>query len=284
MQLGIRLHDIHTKLGPEFQTMEKRAQTAREEGFTCVHLAYSKVIKGYTFDDCALTEGLAKYTRRVFEGQGLDVAVLGCYLNLAHPDPEKLREIQSRYYGHLRVASLLGAGVVGTETGAPNAQYKMDANTHSEEALETFIRGLAPVVERAEKCGVMMAIEPVWKHIVYSPDRAVKVLEAIQSPNLRIIFDPVNLLYPGNLDERDKVIGEAMEKLCDRIAVVHLKDCVPDGDDLKSIAAGTGVMDYREILKFMKARKPYIHATLENTTDENAVSSRMYLQEIYDGL
>ena len=284
MQLGIRLHDIHTKLGPEFQTMEKRAQTAREEGFTCVHLAYSKVIKGYTFDDCALTEGLAKYTRRVFEGQGLDVAVLGCYLNLAHPDPEKLREIQSRYYGHLRVASLLGAGVVGTETGAPNAQYKMDANTHSEEALETFIRGLAPVVERAEKCGVTMAIEPVWKHIVYNPDRAVKVLEAIQSPNLRIIFDPVNLLYPGNLDERDKVIGEAMEKLCDRIAVVHLKDCVPDGDDLKSIAAGTGVMDYREILKFMKARKPYIHATMENTTDENAVSSRMYLQEIYDGL
>ena len=284
MQLGIRLHDIHAKLGPEFQTMEKRAQTAREEGFTCVHLAYSKVIKGYTFDDCALTEGLAKYTRRVFEGQGLDVAVLGCYLNLAHPDPDKLKEIQSRYYGHLRVASLLGAGVVGTETGAPNAQYKMDANTHSEEALETFIRGLAPVVERAEKCGVTMAIEPVWKHIVYSPDRAVKVLEAIQSPNLRIIFDPVNLLYPGNLDERDKVIGEAMEKLCDRIAVVHLKDCVPDGDDLKSIAAGTGVMNYREILKFMKARKPYIHATLENTTDENAVSSRMYLQEIYDGL
>ena len=284
MQLGIRLHDIHAKLGPEFQTMEKRAQTAREEGFTCVHLAYSKVIKGYTFDDCALTEGLAKYTRRVFEGQGLDVAVLGCYLNLAHPDPDKLKEIQSRYYGHLRVASLLGACVVGTETGAPNAQYKMDANTHSEEALETFIRGLAPVVERAEKCGVTMAIEPVWKHIVYSPDRAVKVLEAIQSPNLRIIFDPVNLLYPGNLDERDKVIGEAMEKLCDRIAVVHLKDCVPDGDDLKSIAAGTGVMNYREILKFMKARKPYIHATLENTTDENAVSARTHIQEIYDSL
>ena len=284
MQLGIRLHDIHTKLGPEFQTMEKRAQTAREEGFTCVHLAYSKVIKGYTFDDCALTEGLAKYTRRVFEGQGLDVAVLGCYLNLAHPDPDKLKEIQSRYYGHLRVASLLGAGVVGTETGAPNAQYKMDANTHSEEALDTFIRGLAPVVERAEKCGVTMAIEPVWKHIVYSPDRAVKVLEAIQSPNLRIIFDPVNLLYPGNLDERGKVIGEAMEKLCDRIAVVHLKDCVPDGDDLKSIAAGTGVMDYKEILKFIKARKPYIHTTLENTVDENAVSSRVFLQELYDSI
>ena len=112
----------------------------------------------------------------------------------------------------------------------------------------------------------------------------MQVLDAIQSPNLRIIFDPVNLLYPGNLDDRGKVIGEAIEKLGDRIAVVHLKDCVPDGDDLKSIAAGTGVMDYREILRFMKTRKPYIQATLENTTDENAVSSREYLQELYDSL
>ena len=88
----------------------------------------------------------------------------------------------------------------------------------------------------------------------------------------------------GNLDDRDKVIGEAMEKLCDRIAVVHLKDCAPDGDDLKSIAAGTGVMDYREILKFIKARKPYIHTTLENTVDENAVRSRVFLQELYDSI
>ena len=65
---------------------------------------------------------------------------------------------------------------------------------------------------------------------------------------------------------------------------MHLKDCVLNGDDLKSIAAGTGVMDYKEILKFMKARKPYIHTTLENTTDENAVSSRVFLQELYDSI
>ncbi len=282
MQIGIRLHDVNGGLGPETQTLEARAAKAREEGFSCVHLAYGKVIKGVTFDYGALTEGLAVYTKRVFAQQHLDVAVLGCYLNLAHPDPQELQKIQSRYYGHLRVASLLGCSVVGTETGAPNPQYKMDANTHSQEALETFIRGLAPVVEQAEHWGVSMAIEPVWKHIVYSPDRALAVLKAIASPNLRIILDPVNLLYPGNLEERDKVIGEAIEKLGDYVAVVHLKDCVPAGDDLKSIAAGTGVMDYTEILRWMKARKPFVQATLENTTNDNAVSSRTFLQQLYE--
>lgn len=284
MQLGIRLHDVNASLSEEYQTLEKRAEKAREEGFSCVHLAYSKVIKGYTFDNCALTEGLARYTRRVFEKENLDVAVLGCYLNLAHPDAGKLKEIQSRYYGNIRVASLLGASVVGTETGAPNAAYKTDANTHSKEALETFIKGLAPVVECAEKYGVSMAIEPVWKHIVYSPERARIVLDAIGSRNLRIIFDPVNLLCIENMDEREEIFGRTIELLGDDIAVVHLKDFVPEGDDLKSIAAGTGRMNYRQILRFMKERKPYIQATLENTVNENAVQSRLYLQNLYNEL
>lgn len=284
MQIGIRLHDVNAALSPAEQTLEARAAKAREEGFTCVHLALSKVMKGTTFDECALTEGLAMHVRRVFERSGLDVAVLGCYLNLAHPDPDKLRDIQSRYYGHLRVAALMGAGVVGTETGAPNPEYKTDANTHTRQALDAFIRGLAPVVERAECWGVSVAIEPVWKHIVYDADRALEVLSAIQSPNLRIILNPVNLLYAGNADGREGVIGEAMDKLADHIAVVHLKDFVREGEELRAVAAGTGEMDYTDILRFLKARKPYIQATLENTSNDNAVQAREFLQRLYDGL
>ena len=284
LQIGIRLHDVNAGLAPELQTMEARAAKAREEGFTCVHLALSKVIRGAAFDDCALTEGLAAHTRRVFAKNDLDVAVLGCYLNLAHPDPDKLRDIQSRYYGHLRAAALMGAGVVGTETGAPNPEYKMDAGTHTGEALEAFIRGLAPVVERAEHWGVSVAIEPVWKHIVYDADRAVQVLQAIQSPNLRIILDPVNLLYAGNTDSRERVIGDAIDKLADHVAVVHLKDYVREGDGLRAVAAGTGEMDYAQVLGFLKARKPYVQATLENTTNDNAAAAREFLQRVYAAL
>ena len=281
MQIGIRLHDVNAALGEAEQTMETRAAKAREEGFSCVHLAFSKVIKGVTFDESALTEGLALHTRRVFAQNGLDVAVLGCYLNLAHPDPDMLRDIQSRYCGHLRVAALMGAGVVGTETGAPNPEYRMDANTHGKEALETFIRNLAPVVACAEHWGVAVAIEPVWKHIVYNADRAVEVLRAIGSPNLRIILDPVNLLYPGNVDQRDRVVADAIDKLGEHTAVVHLKDFVRQGDELRAVAAGTGQMDYAPILRFLKARKPFLQATLENTHNHNAVQAREFLERLY---
>ena len=281
IQLGIRLHDVNTAASLEEKTMEARAEKAKQEGFSCVHLAYQKVISGVSFDAAALNEGLACYTKRVFQEQKLDIAVLGCYLNLAHPDPAELQKIKSKYFGHLRVAALAGCSVVGTETGAPNAQYKLDANTHSREALDTFIRNLAEVVERAEHWGVSMAIEPVWNHIVYNADRAVEVLKAIQSPNLRIILDPVNLLCMENADNREAIFQDAFEKLCDHIAVVHLKDFVRRDGKLVSVAAGTGEMNYENILRFVKARKPFIQATLENTTNDNAVQSRELIERVY---
>ncbi len=281
LQIGIRLHDVNSGLSDELQTVEARAEKAREEGFCCVHLAPQKVMKGLNYDPSAMTEGLGAYFKRVFGKYDLDIAVLGCYLNLAYPDEKKLREIKEKYYGNMRVASLCGASMVGTETGSPNAEYKLDRNTHTEAALKVFTLNLEDVVRAAEDYGVTVAIEPVWNHIVYNPDRALKVLRSIGSHNLRIIFDPVNLLCMENADDRENVFAEAMDKLGDHIAMVHIKDFVRRDGNLVSVAAGTGEMDYTNILRFLKARKPYIQVSLENTCNDNAVASKELIERIY---
>lgn len=276
MQLGIRLHDI--KKAP----LEERLAIAKEQGFRCGHLALSKVISEYSVEDSALTPGFALYLKRIFAQNQLDVAVLGCYLNLANPNEESLRKITHRYMAHIRFASLLGVGVVGTETGAPNEAYQFEEACRSEEALQTFIQNVRPVVEYAEKMGVIFAIEPVAKHIVWNPKRAREVLDTIDSPNLQIIFDPVNLLDIHNYQDRDAIIAEAIELLGDDIAMVHIKDFIVKDGELVSVAAGTGEMDYTQIIRFIKTKKPYIHVTLENTVPENAVESRKYIQKLWD--
>jgi hypothetical protein len=40
-------------------------------------------------------------------------------------------------------------------------------------------------------------------------------------------------------------------------------------------------MDYSKIMSFIKSRKPYMIATLENTSNDNAASSREYIEEAY---
>ena len=278
MQLGIRLHD--TKELP----FEERIADVHSLGFACGHLALSKVIREFPTTDEALTPGLAMYIKNVFARNQVDIAVLGCYLNLATPNPEQLKKITNRYMAHIRFASWLGCGVVGTETGAPNETYSFVPQCHGEEALQTFITNLRPIVKYAEQMGVVMAIEPVWKHIVCTPGRARRVLDEIASPNLQIILDPVNLLDFCNYQDQEAIVKEAIEVLGPDVAMVHLKDCMPVDGKLEAMGCGQGMMKYEAVLKFIKERKPYIHVTLENTKPENNQQVKAHILELYQNV
>ncbi|MEY8355105.1 sugar phosphate isomerase/epimerase family protein [Lachnospiraceae bacterium 54-53] len=274
MQIGIRLHDAAPG------TMEERIKFVHDQGFTCVHLALAKTVKEHSVENSALTPGYAAYLRKKFAENDVDIAVLGCYLNLAHPDPEEIKKIQERYFAHLRFASVLGCSVVGTETGAPNAEYRYEPACHTEAALQTFIKNFRPVVECAEKFGVIMAIEPVWSHIVCDSRRALQVLKEINSPNLRIILDPVNLLSVENSGHYEQVIAEAIEDLGPYTDVLHMKDFVIRDGRVVSGAPGTGVMKYDVIMDFVKKEKPFIQATIEDSTPDNAEQSREFLESL----
>ncbi len=286
MRIGIRAHDVFLRNedgSPKKLSLEDLMPRIEEQGFCCTHIALGKSIEGFKPEPQNLTPGLALYLKRLCEEHHLDVAVLGNYQNLCHPDPETYQKILKRYIAHLRFASLLGCAVVGTETGAVNAEYKFEEANHSEEALQLFIERLTPVVRAAENFGVIMAIEPVWKHIVYNPQRARRVLDAIQSPNLQIILDPVNLLDYSNYEQQDEIIDEAFDLLKEDIAIVHLKDfqVQEETKSLVSVAAGTGGLHYERLVSLIKQHKPYVHCTLENTVPENAVSTREFLEKLY---
>ena len=278
IQLGLRLHDA------EKLPVEKLLPLVRQKGFTCSHLALSKLFKDLPCTTAALTPGYANYLRRVFNQNGIDIAVIGNYLNLLHPDEEYLRDAAEKYYAHIRFASLLGCGMVGTETGAPNREYTFCPECRKDETLSLFINRLKPIVRCAEEFGVIFAIEPVARHSVYDPKSCRRVLDEIGSHNLQVLFDPVNMLDLDNVDHRDELFQEAIELLGKDIAMVHLKDFVRvnEGYGLKSVGAGTGEMDYSAIMKYLKKEKPFIYATLENTTPENAAACRQAMQDVYD--
>ena len=276
MQLGIRLHDV------EALPLRERLNVVKNQGFSCAHVALSKVISDFPVENQALTPGLAMYLKRLFYDEGIDFAVLGCYLNLANPEPDQIKRITDTYIAHLRFASVLGCGVVGTESGCPNVEYKYETACRSEEAYQTLIENLRPVMTVAEKFGVLFAIEPVRSHIIYDAKRARRLLDEMASPNLQIILDPVNLLGIDNYEKQTEVLQEAIELLGEETAVVHIKDYNIQGDKLISCAAGLGVFDYEPLIRFIKQKKPYIHCTLEDTMPENAVAAGRFIRAIWD--
>ena len=241
MQLGLRLHDAK-KL-----PMEELLPLVRSQGYTCAHLALRKLLPDVPCTASALTPGYASYLKHVFAQNGIDIAVLGNYLNLMHPEEGYIREAMELYLAHIRFASLLGCGMVGTETGAPNAAYRFCPECREEKTLSLFIKRLTPIVRYAEQFGVIFAIEIVARHSVYDAKTCRRVLDEIGSPNLQVLFDPVNMLDLDNVDRREEVFAEAIELLGKDVAMVHLKDFIftpGEGWGLKSVGAGTGEMDY----------------------------------------
>ena len=268
MKIGIRLHD--TIPG----TLEQRLAFVKGQGFDCVHLALSKVLPDFAMQDAPERLARPEFAAEIrgsLERTEQTCAVLGCYLNLTHPDPEEREKTRAIYAAHLSFARRIGAWMVGTETPVhPRSPLAGNASA-GEEAFLFMVDLLRPLVRAAEEQDVVLAVEPVYTHIISTPERAERMLDALKSDHLRIILDAVNLLGEGNLDRRDAVLREAMRRLGDRVALLHMKDYLRE-KGLPAVACGEGEMDYRELMAF--ARERDLSMTLENTVPDNAEKAR----------
>ena len=273
MNIGIRLHD--TAPG----TLGERLAFARAQGFSCVHMALSKVLDDFAMEEAPekLTEDYALRVRKAFDASGMECAVLGCYLNLADPNPERRAQTQEIYKAHLRFAAKIGARVVGTETYANPESVFSEPAPQSEEAFQLLMDSLKPVVRCAEECGAVLAVEPVWCHIISTPERAARMLEELPSENLQIILDAVNLIAPEKADRAENIIRNAISLLGSRVRILHMKDYVmTPGGEMDACACGLGSMKYEQLLSFAADRD--LPMTLENTVPENAEEARLYLE------
>lgn len=287
MEIGLRLHDAAGT------GLEEKMRNAREQGFTCCHIAMSKVVPGFKMADAPalLTKELAAEVRALLRKYDMTCVLLGCYLNLCSPDEEAHARTLEIYKAHLRFGRMIGARLVGTETGAPNVTYTSCPECWTEEALALFMDRVTPVVRYAEEVGQVFAIEPVCRHIVSTPERCQRVMEHFDSPMLRVILDGVNLLGWHNVHQAEDVVADAVRRLGPWAELLHMKDYIPDGpacqqarneianvlmfDGLLSIACGLGQMNYKPLLALAKAR--HLPMTLENTNPANAEAARLHL-------
>ncbi|MGH2332459.1 sugar phosphate isomerase/epimerase family protein [Thermoanaerobacter mathranii] len=276
MRIGIRAHDLGN-LG-----VEKLAQKAAQLGLTAVQLALTKSFPELNLQVGSLTPGLARYIGNFFQQYNVQIAVLGCYVNIIHPDLNKRRELLEFFKEHVRYARDFGSSIVGTETGNVHTKMGYTIDNFKEEAFIEVVKSVRELVEEGEKFGVIVGIEPGVNHPVYSSKMMKRLLDEIPSNNLQVIFDPANLLTAENYIHQNEIFQEAIELFGDRIVVVHAKDFVIENGRLVFVPVGKGFLNYHVLFQLLKYKKPYINILIENTKEPFIKESIEYLKNIYE--
>jgi len=246
----------------------------------CTQLALGKAIAGLTLKPGVLNPGLAFEIGKAFQKQGVQIAVLGCYVNPIHPNPTTRKSLLELFKDHLRYARDFGNGLVALETGSVNADYSPHRENHGENAFQDSLTSIAELVAEAEKFGVIVGIEAVASHVVSTPQKMRRMLDAVASNNLQVVFDPVNLLSLDNHQEQERVIGESFELFGDRIAIIHAKDFVIEDGQFEFARAGFGKLRHDLVMKFAVEQKPGISIVLEDTNDRTVEESRQFLRQV----
>lgn len=112
---------------------------------------------------------------------------------------------------------------------------------------EEVVRRIRQMVRAAEDVGITLALENEQGLFGDCPERCREILDIVDSPFLRVTFDPANYVQVGV-----RPFGRAFPILKDDIAYVHIKDArLTDGT---VTPAGDGDGEIREILVALKDR------------------------------
>ena len=260
--------------------VKELARKISDKGFDNVQLSLSDAISDIDTDLGRLSPGMANYIGEVFYKQGIQIAVLECFVNPVLPDESIRRRQLDIVKDRIRLARDFGCSVVSTETGSLNADFSYNKENRSERTFQILLQSLDEIVNEAEKYGVMVCIEECSSFVAHNPEKIKRILDEIDSGNLQVLFDPVDLLIDCYKDH-EQDIQQSFELFGDRIMAVHAKDFTVENNCFKMVQAGKGMLDYSLLFNLLKERKPYINIIMEETSMETIDEGIRFLKDAY---
>lgn len=269
---GVRLHDYGRG------TPEEMFARVKAAGFDCVQLAYRAAITGIReYED--ISPEIIQETLKAKEKCGMEIAVLGTYVELAIDDEAVRTRNVEIFKKQLSTCRALGAGCIGTETTSMRLQ---PPGTTRERGQYLLCKSLDQILPEAEKLGVTVGIEAVSYHSMNTPEAVRRVLNSMQSPALKVIFDAGNVLTADQVSCQEQLWQRTGELIGDKIVAMHFKG---EGFDTEGNPLQTdlehSVIDWEGVFRMMKAFPQRIPVLREEAIPEKAASDLMEMQRLF---
>ena len=262
--LALRGHDIFP-----VETPEELATQVKNYGIHNIQFALNASFPNLPAGKTEINPGMGTYFQQLFAKNEIQIALLSCYSNLIHPEPEKREEILQKFEAYLHHAAFFGAAMVASETGSVMPELGYTEENFADEVFEDLVAVIQRLVSTGEQCRTLVGIEAGLNHPLCSIQRTKELVSRIPSPYLGIILDPTNLITVETAASIVALVQEAFEAYGARICALHLKDFVIKNKQIIPVPLGEGLIDYQKILKIGNQYKPYCYIVLEETTNEN---------------
>lgn len=237
MQIGIF---ARTFSGP---SIEKILDVTRSHDLYAVH--FNLQCAGTDSLPKIIDDRLCQQVREAFEKRAMEMIAISGTFNAIHPDKKLRDQLVDRTSLLIERCRDLGTSTVSLCTGTRDSEnmWRRHPDNDEPEAWQDLITTLEKLIPVAENNNVVLGIEPEKANVINSAVKARRLLDEMQSPQLKIIIDGANLFEPEELSRMREVINESIELLGQDIIMAHAKDIPIEQTDY-SYAAGTGALDW----------------------------------------
>lgn len=177
-------------------------------------------------DPATIPTARAAEVGRMFRDEGIDLVEYGRYsTTLIAPDIAARRQNLADLREACRVAKAAGCPAVITGAGShnPRGAWFAPPDNKRRETLNQLIATLREAATLAEEAGVLLGLECHTVTPLKDVATARAVLDAVDSPALRVHLDPVNWMTWETVYES----GEATTAMFDILGAEHLLGAIP---------------------------------------------------------
>jgi len=242
-------------------TNSRLAQELSAEGVHTIQLFLTQSDSNYwkyngRNDLSDLTAERCKAIADTYRSAGISIHSIGVYTNLIHPDQAE-RKANLAYFGAMmKVGRQMGVRRFITEAGHYHSDGPAPAVPHhfQEEVWKTMVATGKELAGLADRHDATVLVEPFFRGFFASAKRTRLFLEEVDSPRIRALLDPANLLELNDL-------REMFDQLGPWIGCLHAKDRKLHVD--RGVPAGQGDLDYPKFVTLAAERTPAAPLILE---------------------
>jgi len=223
-------------------------------------------------DVSSMTPARCREIAAVYRDAGLAIHSIGVYTNLIHPDESEIQANLNYFKAMMEIGGHMGVSTFINEAGHfhdPKSPAPAIPLEFQDEVWPRMVATGRQLADLAAKHEAKVLLEPFYRGFLASAKRLRLFVEEVNSPRVRVLLDPANLIELNDLDEM-------FQQLAPWVDCLHAKDRKLHTD--RGVAAGKGDLDYRRFVMLAAKHTPSAPLILEYVGAKDYLDARAHLR------